>query len=384
MSLTAVSLFTGVGGLDIGLERAGFTTLLMCEADPWKRSVLAAHWPEVPLHDDVRTLDDAPPADLVHGGFPCQDVSVAGRRAGLAGERTGLYFDALRIVDAVRPRSVLLENVPGLLSSNGGRDFGVVLAELADRGYGVAWRVVDAQHFGVPQRRRRVFVLALAGDDPRAAAERAGQVLALRESGSGHPATSDEARPRATAGAASGARAGRVVGSLTGTGPGGGWRIGADEAAAGHLVPVAPYLGADGRVNGSVTAKWAKGSGGPAGDEAYNLIAYRKSARVNADPDSAETWVDDGVANTLNTFDTGDVRTTHAIVEPAANGVRRLTPVECERLMGWPDDWTAPRGVNAPDSRRYAACGDGVVAPVAEWIGRRLAHALESHKCARR
>jgi DNA (cytosine-5)-methyltransferase 1 len=112
VKLTALSLFSGVGGLDLGLHRAGFVPILMCEADAYKRSVLAAHWPEVPIHDDVRTLDDAPPADLVHGGFPCQDVSVAGRRAGLAGERTGLYFDALRFVDAVRPRAVLLENVP--------------------------------------------------------------------------------------------------------------------------------------------------------------------------------------------------------------------------------------------------------------------------------
>ena len=335
--MNAVSLFTGVGGLDLGLERAGINTILMCEADAYKRQVLAAHWPEVPIHDDVRTLHDPPHADLVHGGFPCQDVSVAGKRAGLAGERTGLYFDALRIVDAVRPRAVLMENVPGLLSSNGGRDFGVVLAELADRGYGVAWRVVDAQHFGVPQRRRRVFLLALAGDDPRAAAERAAEVLAIGEGGEWDPAPRDEAGAR--------------------------------------LAARARYGPSSDRVNGAVTAKWAKGSGGPAGDEAYNLIAYRKSARVNAAPDSPETWVDDGLANTLNGFDTGDVRTTHAIVEPAA-GVRRLTPVECERLMGWPDNWTAPPGVNAPDGRRYAACGDGVVAPVAEWIGRRLARTL--------
>lgn len=146
----------------------------------------------------------------------------------------------------------------------------------------------------------------------------------------------------------------------------------------------------------------AMGKGNSDGCATIGVLAYRKSARVNADPDSAETWVDDGLANTLNAFDVGDVRTTHAIVSHAIAptltksgggqaqnadtsqqayaiapaGVRRLTPVECERLMGWPDGWTAPEGVKAPDSRRYAACGDGVASPVAEWIGHRLAQAL--------
>lgn len=425
--LTAISLFTGVGGFDLGLDRAGFRPVLLCEFDAWKHTVLAHHWPEVPIHDDVRTLDAPPSADIVHGGFPCQDVSIAGKRAGLAGGRTGLFWDALRVVDAVQPRAVLLENVPGLLSSNGGRDFGVVLGELADRGYGVAYRVLDAQHFGVPQRRRRVFVLALAGDDPRAAAERAAAVLALREGGGGDPAPSDEAGADAPARADGGAGNGRVVGALAGVGQNGGWRIGADEAAAGHLVavhrvadtltsgshpnsnrpgrrreddtipvvantlkgqrgkggggigpeetliPVAFHLTQD-PISGNVAP--AMGKGNSEGCATIGVLAYRKSARVNADPDSAETWVDDGLANTLNAFDVGDVRTTHAIVEPAASGVRRLTPVECERLMGWPDGWTAPEGVKAPDSRRYAACGDGVAAPVAEWIGHRLAAML--------
>lgn len=401
MTLTALSLFSGVGGLDLGLDRAGFNPILMCEADAYKRSVLAAHWPEVPIHDDVRTLLDVAglrladggdrhelgdrysvlpvarevagacrvPVDVVHGGFPCQDVSVAGKRAGLAGQRTGLYFDALRIVDALRPRSVLVENVPGLLSSNSGRDFGVVLAELADRGYGVAYRVLDAQHFGVPQRRRRVFVLALAGDDPRAAAQRAADVLAIGKSGSGHPTPRDEARPRVAARAGGGARNGRVAHTLKGAGHDG------SEDGSGRGVPIVPVA------SHAVAPTLTKSGGGQnqnadATQQAY--VAYRKSARVNADPDSAETWVNDGRANTLNRFDVGDVRTTHAIVEPAATSVRRLTPIECERLMGWPDNWTAPPGVRAPDSRRYAACGDGVVAPVAEWIGRRLAQELDA------
>lgn len=139
---------------------------------------------------------DAPLIDLLVGGFPCQDVSVAGRRAGLAGERTSLFFDAMRVVQALRPEWVLLENVPGLLSSNGGRDFGVVLGTLADLGYGVAWRTLDSRFFGVPQRRRRLFILgAVADGDPRAAAERAGQVLAVGEGCRRHFEKSGEAGP---------------------------------------------------------------------------------------------------------------------------------------------------------------------------------------------
>lgn len=124
-----------------------------------------------------------------------------------------------------------------------------------------------------------------------------------------------------------------------------------------------------------------------ASQQAY-VIAYRKSRRAQS-VDDAETWVDDGVANTINRFDVGDVRSTHAVVEVyqghgaggvpftgTVRGVRRLTPVECERLMGWPDGWTAPPGVKAPDARRYAACGDGVASPVAEWIGYGLAMVL--------
>jgi DNA-cytosine methyltransferase len=220
--------------MDVGLARAGHRHVFFCESDPWRREVLAARWPGVPIYDDVRTLarggterrsvdaesrrggSGAAPAaelrpvpggvsdvagwpaavDLLCGGFPCQDLSVAGRRAGLDGARSGLFFEFARLIDAFRPGWVLVENVPGLLSSNGGRDFGVVLETLAGLGYGVAWRVLDSRFFGVPQRRRRVFIVgAVADGDPRAAAERAGQVLAVGSRCQRHPATRGEAGP---------------------------------------------------------------------------------------------------------------------------------------------------------------------------------------------
>ena len=167
-----VSLFAGVGGFDLGLERAGHTCIGQVEIDKNCLKVLQEHYPDVPKWDDVRTAKEWADAigligntDLVVGGFPCQDVSVAGRRAGLAGERSGLFYEALEFAVHVKAQTIILENVPGLLSSNEGRDFGVVITEMADAGYRhIEWRVLDSQFFGVPQRRRRVFIVGHTGD----------------------------------------------------------------------------------------------------------------------------------------------------------------------------------------------------------------------------
>lgn len=169
-----VSLFAGVGGFDLGLERSGHTCVGQVEIDKHARSVLEQQFPNVPKHNDVTTAIDwadeiglTGNIDLVCGGFPCQDLSVAGKRAGLAGARSGLFYDALRFATHTKAKTILLENVPGLLSSNQGRDFGAVLAALAESGYSnIEWRVLDSQFFGVPQRRRRVFIVASTGTEP--------------------------------------------------------------------------------------------------------------------------------------------------------------------------------------------------------------------------
>jgi len=189
--LTCASLFSGVGGIDIGLSRAGFRHLLFAEVDPYCRAVLAQRFPGVTVFDDVRAVTgeayraehDRPP-DLLAGGFPCQDLSVAGKRAGLKGDRSGLFWEFMRVADELCPRAVLIENVEGLYSSGSprGSDFGALLDALAQRGYLATWRTLDAQHFGVPQRRRRVFVCAIAERDPAAAD--IGAIFALTE-GSG-------------------------------------------------------------------------------------------------------------------------------------------------------------------------------------------------------
>ena len=191
--LTAVSLFAGVGGFDLALERAGVKVVAAVEIDKNARGVLAKQFPNTKLFNDVTTvtrkdLQDAgfiPENGIITGGFPCQDLSVAGKRAGLAGKRSGLYWEIIRLVDELTPKYLVLENVPGLLSSNGGRDMGTVIGALTDRGYGVAWRVLDAQYFGVPQRRRRVFIVGCLGDP-----ERASEILALSEGLRGDTSTS--------------------------------------------------------------------------------------------------------------------------------------------------------------------------------------------------
>ncbi len=184
--LTVGSTFTGIGGADLGFEWAGFDVAWQCESDAWKQQVLRAHWPDVELFDDICTMQDHPPVDVMIGGFPCQDLSVAGRRKGFSGERSVLAFEFLRVAESLQPRWIVLENVPGLLSSNNGRDFARLVDEVVGCGYGVAWRILDARYFGVPQRRRRVFIVARRADakhDSRGASRLA--LRALFESGGG-------------------------------------------------------------------------------------------------------------------------------------------------------------------------------------------------------
>lgn len=212
MSLTVGSTFTGVGGADLGLERAGFSIAWQCELDAWKRSILEAHWPNTPIFDDITTLHDPPPVDMLIGGFPCQDLSVAGKRKGFTGERSVLAFEFLRLAESLRPRWLLLENVPGLLSSNGGRDLARLLDEVGAAGYGWAYRILDARYFGVPQRRRRVFIVARRADsecDLGRASELA--LRALWEGGSGDPTPGWPPREIAPASVGSSVDDGRIV-----------------------------------------------------------------------------------------------------------------------------------------------------------------------------
>ena len=162
------SFFAGIGGFDLGCERAGMEVVFQCEVNKFCQQVLNKHWPNVPLHSDIKTLEakSIPEANIWCGGFPCQDVSLAnqGKRKGLKGERSGLFYTYANLVRERKPDWLIIENVPGLLNSHNGADFGTLITTLDELGYGVSWRVFDAKYFGTPQRRRRVYIVASYGD----------------------------------------------------------------------------------------------------------------------------------------------------------------------------------------------------------------------------
>jgi DNA (cytosine-5)-methyltransferase 1 len=166
-SLGVVGLFAGIGGIELGLHRAGHRTELLCEIDDAANAVLAAHFPESPLVGDIREIDQLPPADLVCAGFPCQDLSQAGRTAGISGRNSGLVSEVFRLLENSDPEWVLLENVPFMLRLESGRAMKFLTDELSSRGYTWAYRVVDSRSFGLPQRRKRVVMLASRTRDPR-------------------------------------------------------------------------------------------------------------------------------------------------------------------------------------------------------------------------
>ena len=177
--LTGVSLFAGVGGFDLAMERNGVDVVANIEIDKQCQQVLAKHFPNAKQFSDITDVKGSdliaagfkPNRGIITGGFPCQDLSVAGKRRGLAGERSGLFWEIARLIEETKTEWFILENVPGLLTSNKGKDFGMVIGTMADIGYSLAWRVLDAQHFGVPQRRRRVFIVGRRTGDGLSAAE---------------------------------------------------------------------------------------------------------------------------------------------------------------------------------------------------------------------
>lgn len=161
--MTLLDLFSGIGAFSLGLERAGFKTVAFCEIEDFCRRVLAKHWPDVPIYDDVRHLDAArlradgiTAIDAICGGFPCQDISVAGRGAGLDGERSGLWREYSRLVGELRPQFVIVENVGALRA----RGLATVLGDLAALGYDARWNVVPAAAVGAPHLRERVWIIA--------------------------------------------------------------------------------------------------------------------------------------------------------------------------------------------------------------------------------
>ena len=387
MAVRYLSVCSGIEAASVAWKPLGWECAAMSEIEKFPRAVLQQHYPDTPLHGDFTTIkgDEYGPINLLVGGTPCQSFSVAGLRGGMADDRGNLALEFCRLALRARPRWVLWENVPGVLSSNEGKDFGSFLGALAECGYGFAYRVLDAQfvrvqshEFAVPQRRRRVFAVGYLGDWRPAA-----KVLFERESLSRNPSPRRESGQRPT---------GTISSRTTGGG-------GTDFELAGGLVaePVQPFevancmtrrmhKGVNSTVDEGQTpviAFSSKDHGGDAGETSPTLRA------MNHNGSHANGGGQVAVAFAQNTRDEvrmigGDGSVAGALsAEPGMkqqtylnqfSGVRRLMPIECERLQGFPDDYTNVTYRNKPafDGPRYKAIGNSMAVNVMSWIGQRI------------
>ena len=392
------SVCSGIEAASAAWHGLGWKPSFFSEIEAFPRAVLAHHYPDVPLHGDFTTIeaDQYEPIDLLVGGTPCQSFSIAGLRGGLDDDRGNLALEFLRLADRTRARWVVWENVPGVLSSNGGRDFGSILGGLGELGYGWAYRVLDAQFFGVAQRRRRVFVVGHLGDWRRAAA-----VLFERHSLSGHPAPRRETGKSVAKDAIGRTASGRdTFGTLTAKQGEKQW-LGNQEALSGDYHVMAPTIspcletqkgglrGPDTQayVVGALPASLGKGLGHNKDDfcvaTAFDWQSGGDSRGLDPKPTaqlqrSQVPAVFGETARTLSARHDGSPCADRGPdVIAVQSAVRRLTPRECERLQGFPDDYTAIPYRNkpaeqCPDGPRYKALGNSMAVPVMRWIGERI------------
>lgn len=395
------SVCSGIEAATAAWHPLGWEPSFFSEIEKFPRAVLQHHYPDVPLHGDFTTIqeNDYDPIDLLVGGTPCQSFSIAGLRGGMDDDRGNLALEYLKLAQRKRPQWLVWENVPGVLSSNGGRDFGAFLGGLGELGYGFAYRVLDAQYFRVPQRRRRVFVIGYLGDWRPAAA-----VLFEREGLRRNPPPSRETRQEITG----------TLSSRTTDGGGQGTPIIAPTLDAsyarlqgcsgqdlnhGHSHLVTCVHGTQdpdiknnlahslGRNNGQenailfdttqITSQGNRSNPKP-GDPSHTLSAGAHPPTIAF---SAKDHGADAATELSPTLRAGGHNKSHsnsgnwmAIMSPA---VRRLTPIECERLQGFEDNYTRIpyRGKpteQCPDGPRYKAIGNSMATTVMYWLGQRI------------
>ena len=390
------SVCSGIEAATAAWGPLGWRAAWYSEIEPFPCAVLAHHYPGTRNLGDMTQFKEWPDGtiDLLVGGTPCQSFSVAGLRKGLDDPRGNLMLTYLAVARRYRPAWVVWENVPGVLSIDKGRAFGTFLGGLAELGYGFAYRVLDAQYFGVPQRRRRGFVVGHLGDWRRAAA-----VLFERHCLQGHPAPGRKAGERVAASFTASARgcnnenrAGafvECVSSLTATGVG---TCGADDnqAQAGHLIPdtfggnnmkgpmliPVPIL----EIGKGTTSRGAGPNGcgiGKESDPMFTLQANAQHAvafKFGQGSKARSLGLREEQSPTLGSAESG-TQLSPAVLLNAA--VRRLTPRECERLQGFEDDftlipWRGRAPEECPDGPRYRALGNSMAVPVMRWIGERI------------
>jgi DNA (cytosine-5)-methyltransferase 1 len=396
-----LSVCSGVEAATVAWHSLGWKPIAFSEIEPFPSAVLAHRYPTVPNVGDMTkykewNLNES--IDLLVGGTPCQSFSVAGLRKGLEDPRGNLMLTYVGILDKFRPKWCIWENVPGVLSSNGGRDFGSFLGALVELGYGFAYRVLDAQYFGVPQRRRRVFVVGCFGDW-----ESPAKVLFERESLLGDFKKSSRKKQG-------------VASSTQGSSPDGSHTVGTllardykgfgnQDIKDGRGLIVYENHPADSRVRemGSVcttvTARWGTGGGNvpfalaentigrqplnggngngfTEGGPMYTLnatgvhgVAYGFEPGIAKREGNPARFVEDATPTLRANM--GDNQTAVA----STMAVRRLTPIECERLQGFPDNHTNipwRKKDESPDGPRYKAMGNSMAVPVMHWIGQRI------------
>lgn len=342
-----LSVCSGMEAATVAWHHMGWTPVGFSEIEPFPSQILKHHYPTIPNYGDLTKFKEwniqPGSVDLLVGGTPCQAFSVAGLRKGLDDPRGNLALTFLALADHLRPKYILWENVPGVLSSSKGRDFASFISALAELGYGFAWRVCDAQYFGVPQRRKRVFLLAIEGaGNWRTAAE----ILFERKSLCGDIAESNEEGEGTTS------DAGEIIernGIL--------WSAG-DQSNAERLIDKAGTLNCN------------KGQrGGYICPIILDRAAFNQGQNAQYEPFIEQTETCPTIVSR------GPHAVQHSTIKSIA--VRRLTPVECERLQGFPDNysqipWKGKPADQCPDGPRYNACGNSMAVPVMRWIGERI------------
>jgi len=353
-----MSLCSGVEAISVAWKELGFNPVAFSEIEKFPSAVLDYHYPNVPNLGDMTNYKEWKndgTVGLIVGGTPCQSFSIAGLRRGLEDPRGNLMLTFGAIIKKYRPSWVLWENVPGVLSSNRGRDFGTFLAMLGQFGYGYAYRVLDAQHFGVAQRRRRVFVVGYLGDWRNPA-----KVLFEQESVRGNTQKGKEEKQGTAENSCNGFKTSsekleipKLAPTLTGNGAGLSRPVNQWQEDSWYIPTVAGSLDTE--------------CGG-------NKLTHQSIENGHIVPEKI------GTLTTKSTTSNGARDVEDGYVIPVASEkmkVRRLTPIEAERLQGFEDDYTRipyrgkPRE-QCPDGPRYKAMGNSMAVPVVRWIGERI------------
>ena len=379
-----LDLFSGYGGFTIPAQKYGIETIGFSEIDKYACSVLNYHYPNIKNYGNITKIkgEDLPTVDIITGGSPCQDLSVAGKGAGLNGERSGLFFHFIRLIKEKQPTYFVWENVKGALSSQRGWDFARVQIEMEQAGYDVWWQVLNAKDFGVPQNRERIFAIGIRKGSGREILfeqreSRQNPEQIVRGSQGSRVYNDSMAVSQKALGGGQGAKTGLYAvyrgrpkmpyengkrtlrykkyneecPALT------------QNCATGDQMNMIAVPSSNGNVH-SLDANYWKGSNNPNKSRRSQVVVPRKRRTEYDLQDQSST-----LTSRYRGFPDGDGRP--SILEDMR--IRRLTPTECERLMGLEDNWTAKgivdgKEVDISDTQRYKMCGNGVVVNCVDYI----------------